>query len=654
MLCEEQKRNDVPWAPDQTAITKAIRFAAANRPRHGDHITIAATPAKLDPKFEAILDGGIKHEIAHSRFSAKGKVNRTRLEAVIRMWQSDIPYYVGFCDYVNVVEDVMVERKEVASHAGGRLQLLRLSEYIVEQESEVSNRDQWSLVTCCFRDIMLNANYHPDQLDVVEAYGQEIVDFVLNRVQEEVDRSRTMQNSYEVLEVAFAAYNKLCGPLPARKPTEANGETEQSTDDGKTSPETDRKNPDPDQQSNDDKTSPRSECGAGEPDGDPGNADTDTNSSPPEVGSDDDEADSDHQTNGNQTKSGSAGAQPPPEAGQNSSRQGVKVPTSRPKLLTNRTALEPRLNAATARSVVQGKGHVPISLRLDRVEKVQDEDFRLFCSARQKVVAATGSQWSRLVQAMHGSSRSRTVRGTHTGKIDSQRVYKLLTHERAKVCKTRVEKRSLNTAVVIGVDESSSLRDDLDGVRQCLITLAEPCSMASIPTFIFGFGNHIDGAAKLIEELEPNLSLAELAQRYTRLLPVRYRVFKEFNEPYQKVRARLASTQAEMLTPLVDGVEFALRTASRRKESRRIVFMLTDGHPEYFRACQIRHAKFYPKVISRMCSEAERVGIEVIGIGVGAYAKYVKDVFADHVWVSSFEELPRPLISKLASRLNQA
>ena len=88
---------------------------------------------------------------------------------------------------------------------------------------------------------------------------------------------------------------------------------------------------------------------------------------------------------------------------------------------------------------------------------------------------------------------------------------------------------------------------------------------------------------------------------------------------------------------MADGVQFGLTALNERREAHRILFVITDGAPNYP----------HERVIARQVRLAKEAGIHVIGVGIGSASRYVKNLFPDYVWAETIQELPNPLMRKL-------
>ena len=167
-----------------------------------------------------------------------------------------------------------------------------------------------------------------------------------------------------------------------------------------------------------------------------------------------------------------------------------------------------------------------------------------------------------------------------------------------------------------------------------MVAIVEPLDALNCPTLALGFR---DGRNYFNNDPDDT-------NVYHRHTSVNYDIFKGFNEKFRAVKWRFANTVAENGTPMADGVQYGLNALSFRKEAHRILFIVTDGCPDYGHSPVINHQ-------IRLANEA---GVHVIGIGIGAGAFYVTTTFKDHVWSATTKEFPKPLLGKLNEIVDKA
>jgi hypothetical protein len=182
--------------------------------------------------------------------------------------------------------------------------------------------------------------------------------------------------------------------------------------------------------------------------------------------------------------------------------------------------------------------------------------------------------------------------------------------------------------VAVVLDESSSMRGRLQLATQALMAITEPFDFLGCPTMAIGFR---DG------QMPPDYPNDWREQGFFRVEGSHIDVFKGFHEPFRSVKWRFANTRAVGGTPMANGIQFALEGLSERTETHRILFVVTDGMPDYN----------HRPVINRQVRLAREAGIYTVGVGIGSGAEYVKDLFDDAVYVPSMSGLASALIRKL-------
>jgi len=184
-----------------------------------------------------------------------------------------------------------------------------------------------------------------------------------------------------------------------------------------------------------------------------------------------------------------------------------------------------------------------------------------------------------------------------------------------------------SSAVAVVLDESGSMSRRLQLATQALMAITEPFDFLNCPTMAIGFrdgGRYADTS----DGDEDGFFRADSSQ---------IDVFKGFHESFRSVKWRFANTRATGGTPMANGIQYALEALNERPETHRIMFVVTDGHPNY------NHVP----VINRQLRLAREAGIYTIGVGIGSGAEYVNRLFDDAVYVPSMNGLASALIQKL-------
>ena len=185
-----------------------------------------------------------------------------------------------------------------------------------------------------------------------------------------------------------------------------------------------------------------------------------------------------------------------------------------------------------------------------------------------------------------------------------------------------------SVAVSIVVDESSSMFYLLEDTAKALIALTVSMDSIGATSMVSGFTTRAWGHRIAV----PN----SYGKDYHRQNAVKHNVYKTWRERLtSKVKDHLASIEATGSTPMADGIQFGLDELTKRQEANRIMFVLTDGQPDYG----------HGPVIRRQLRLAREAGIHVIGIGLKH--REVREVFPDHIVVTDMSVLADTLVTKL-------
>ena len=188
------------------------------------------------------------------------------------------------------------------------------------------------------------------------------------------------------------------------------------------------------------------------------------------------------------------------------------------------------------------------------------------------------------------------------------------------------EEDAPSTAAAVVIDESGSMGGMLQEAGMMAVALAQPLDALGCPVQVSGIRStwYCNGGD---------------ARGCHRDYSVAYDVIKDWEEPFRAAEARFSKLQATGGTPLADGVEFALRGLQQREEDNRVMFVITDGEPDYN----------HRPVINRQIRLAREQGIHIIGVGIGYGAEYVEKLFDDSVWAERVSDLPKLLVKKLSA-----
>ena len=86
-----------------------------------------------------------------------------------------------------------------------------------------------------------------------------------------------------------------------------------------------------------------------------------------------------------------------------------------------------------------------------------------------------------------------------------------------------------------------------------------------------------------------------------------------------------------------DGIQFALDAISRRNEANRVIFVVTDGCPDWGQE----------PIIKRQIRLAREAGIYIIGVGLGYSSRPILKLFEDSVYAEKVTDIPKLVVDKL-------
>jgi len=199
-----------------------------------------------------------------------------------------------------------------------------------------------------------------------------------------------------------------------------------------------------------------------------------------------------------------------------------------------------------------------------------------------------------------------------------------------------------NVAVEILIDLSGSMSGDkIETARLTAIAIAEALTQLQIPFEITGF-HSVPDQRMARWSLDHGGDLSRFARYQERL---ELMVFKRFDSA--KLNG-LVNIKSGYQNPDGDAVKWAANRLSEQKQKRKIMLVLSDGHPATSeRRYQILHGDLY-----RAVRKIIKAGIEVVGIGIMDH--HVREFYPEYVVINNIAELPRKVMGKLARIIARA
>ena len=232
------------------------------------------------------------------------------------------------------------------------------------------------------------------------------------------------------------------------------------------------------------------------------------------------------------------------------------------------------------------------------------------------------------------------VGGQTNGRMDSRRLVGAYTGSE-HVYKSREESNDLDTAVMILIDHSGSMRDRITTASKACIALASALENTPIAYAIQGF------TTELLPDDKHRAILGTDRTDCHSYMPVVALRYKEFDERLPRVKGKLggmAGNFCKRSSVNVDGVSVdrSGRELMKRPEKRKVLMVLSDGEPHdgYSRSeggCEA-HLK---SVITSLANK----GVEVFGIGIESNA--VSSYYPNYAVLNSVSDLEKEVIGKM-------
>jgi len=265
---------------------------------------------------------------------------------------------------------------------------------------------------------------------------------------------------------------------------------------------------------------------------------------------------------------------------------------------------------------------------------------------QDRVDSMVGTLQKDLERAIAAKSRSVMSGGHRSGRLHAAALSKLTMFKDERVFRRKEVSTSKDVAVSLLVDCSGSMSGPkIQTAAYSAYGLSNVLDRMNINHEVLGFTTRGSfGSDACAEE-------RKLGVRYSRYEPLYMPIFKEFHERLglmNKRRFASLAHHASWLNQNVDGesVQIAAMRLSRRKEARKILIVLSDGHP----ACP-GDGNALKNHLKSSVENIEKRGIEVLGIGI--MDESVKRFYKKHVILEDLDDLPSSVMGEIKRLLMQ-
>jgi cobalamin biosynthesis protein CobT len=251
---------------------------------------------------------------------------------------------------------------------------------------------------------------------------------------------------------------------------------------------------------------------------------------------------------------------------------------------------------------------------------------------------------------MAARSQVLKVPGYRSGRLHSGSLHRLRTGD-DRVFRRLEEHKSQETAVTLLIDNSGSMSGEkIKMAMSAGYALSSTLQRVNIKHEVIGFTTmEPRGVKDYVEQQEKEEE--RIGRGFSRYGALYHPLFKDFNERLSpEVKRRFATAPYTLrMGGNTDGeaVRFAGNRLALRAEPRKVLIVLSDGHP----AGMSRFPDEIYSDLHKAVEECEKKKIETIGVGIMDNA--VKDFYPKHIVLKDLAELPKQVMKELKGILLQ-
>jgi len=281
---------------------------------------------------------------------------------------------------------------------------------------------------------------------------------------------------------------------------------------------------------------------------------------------------------------------------------------------------EARAELADACEKVRGRFHIPHPRAAEQdgwtdtfhhyarehccsVEKAKEQGKSNYETERKNGGSEIGSLRAKLFRALKTRQAPKRRVGREDGQsLHAGSLYKLRVGD-GRVFQRLEKGEAIDTAVQILIDQSGSMGGNKISVaRRAAIALGETLHALNIPFEIIGWNT-----------VAPTSQIRKGGADFNRVWRQEYLPHKLWTQGWDRdAKARVGAMAAGHHNVDSEAVEFAATRLAGRRESRKILLVLSDGHP----CCCGTDTALDGRNITRVVRRAFDAGIEVLGIGI--------------------------------------
>jgi len=285
----------------------------------------------------------------------------------------------------------------------------------------------------------------------------------------------------------------------------------------------------------------------------------------------------------------------------------------------------------------------PETLSYDKVFEPSDQDIASYHLARDSVSAEIRAAKKMLNLYLRAQERRAWSRGLEKGRLDSGRLTQLLVTQDRRVMKERRNTMRTKAAIEVVVDLSGSM--DARTTRMAAIITAEALDgIAGVEMEIVGFTTNHDSSTGH----DPWGNNQRNKPGVGRTQGMDLLIYKGFGQRYRDARAHLGAMKTSGSTPLGEAYGYGLERLVTRPEEKKLLWIISDGDP-YFSMGDSSHSDYV--LMARLKAKARRLGVETVGMYIGAEKSRLESFVHKYVSVRNSAELPAALMDMVRGQL---
>ncbi|RWI35459.1 IPT/TIG domain-containing protein [Mesorhizobium sp.] len=286
----------------------------------------------------------------------------------------------------------------------------------------------------------------------------------------------------------------------------------------------------------------------------------------------------------------------------------------------------------------------------DRIEPLNIEDEKIpknwVPNLEEETRQMTGKMQKDIERMLAAQSQVRNMAGYRSGRLHAPNLHRLIAGD-DRIFFKREEHTSKDTAVTLLIDNSGSMKGSK--VRTAMVgayALATTLERVRIPHEILGFttGDWNSLPYSINEAMREEM--VNSGVRFQRTLPIIMPIYKSFDERINsEVKKRIAFTANAQrnLQGNIDGesLEYAAIRLSKRREKRKVIIVLSDGHPA--------GAEYADGHLKLTVEKLTKAGFDLVGIGIEDSA--VRHFYPKSVVLNNVQQLPGEIMKELRTIL---